>query len=335
MLWSNIAEKMPPWKPLLRNALIGNAPLAPVSYGMTLLVGSLVGFGLLVSLPTPHALNSVASVQTLPISSPAKTEHPAAPPHTLPAAAEHEAKPADAHGHSHHEIDPLEKERAKMRQTFTDTFISRFLSTDCAKNRHSETGIQFGPDSYTEYTNSKITRYVKGEYEFDTNGFKLISDETHRFDFNMSEDTLSLAGIMVSGVLVPTSGELKWQACRSTPHILPEQAPTPTRLEPADGLRLALSAKDQEAAVYFLALGAYIPASELANIAKTPGFEGVITSQIRGASKLNEEDSQHRKTEDDTLEERRRIEAAKHPKTAKPTAAGKEAEKPKAATAHH
>lgn len=257
MPWSSIADRWAPLKTVVRDSLAEGNALASLSYGVTLLAGSLVGFGLLVGLGSPPGLAPKAAIHAPAHPSHAEPEHhDAAPAHHDAEAAHHDAAPehhgeahgdahgeahgeahGGAHGHGHHAPDPLEKERAHMRDSFTENFISRFLSTDCAKNRHSENGVQFGANSYAEFTNSKLTRYFEGEYQFDPDGFKLITDESSRLDFKLAGDTLSMAAVMIGGVTVPAAGALTWKACHSDPHEPPVPAPTPTRTQPPDGLR--------------------------------------------------------------------------------------------------
>ncbi len=146
----------------------------PLSYGLMLVAGSLVGFGVLVILSALH--HSAPMVQD--IRAAAQTPAPpAAPSHV--ASSDHAAAPNQEVVEHHvaaaesNEPDSADLARVQTRKTFTDKFMSRFLSSDCDKNRHSETGVQFGVNSYSEFTGSKRARYIEGEYRFEADGFKL------------------------------------------------------------------------------------------------------------------------------------------------------------------
>ena len=341
-------------------SLVGDDALMPFSYGMMLIAGSLLGFGALVSLGQPHRAAVVAEV------APAVHESHAAPAaHEGHAPAAHEERapaethaPAAGHGHaepSHHEAaahheggheaaahegpDPAELARTQTREAFTDKVMSRFLSTDCDKNRHSETGVQFGVNSYSEFSGSKRTRYIEGGYRFEADGFKLIVADDNQLDFKMTGDTVSMTRVMVSGVVVPAPAGRAWKACRSDIHEPPLQAPKSEAFDPSDGLRFALAANDMEAATHYLALGGYVPATEFSAVVKAANLDGPISVPIREASRQNEDNALRRKAIVEDMEAKRKAAEAKRPKVAKPKADGKGdgKEKPKegGGSAHH
>ena len=340
-------------------SLIGDDALMPFSYGMMLIAGSLLGFGALVSLGQPHRAAVVAEVAPAVHESHAapaapETHAPAAPEthasaaHEGHAPAAHEGHaPAAEHGHaepSHHEAaghheggheapDPAELARAHTREAFTDKVMSRFLSADCDKNRHSETGVQFGVNSYSEFNGSKRTRYIEGGYRFEADGFKLIVADDNQLDFKMTGDTVSMTRVMVAGVVVPAPAGRAWKTCRSDIHEPPLQAPKPEAFDPSDGLRFALAANDLEAATHYLALGGYIPATEFSAVVKAANLEGPISVPIRETSRQNEDNALRRKAIVEEIEAKRKAAEAKRPKVAKPKADGKE--KPKEGGAHH
>ena len=302
-------------------SLVGTDTPMPLAYGMMLVAGSLVGFGALVSLSPPHGRLPVSEVAPMVHESHAAAEAPASPSHAEPShhetaehhpAAEHHQVAEHHQTAEHHEPDPAEQARIQARETFTDKFMSRFLSTNCDKNRNSETGVQFGVNSYSEFTRSKRTRYVEGEYRFGTGGFKLIADEDSQLEFKMNGDTLAMAGVMIDGVTVAAQATAKWKACRSDPHETPLEAPTVVRYDPSDGLRLALAANDLEAASHYLALGGYIPATEFTSVVKAANLEGPISTPIRETSRLNEDNALKRKAVADALEAKHKADEARH-----------------------
>ena len=323
-------------------SLNGGDTLTALSYGAMLVAGSLLGFGTLVSLGSPHPIAvaevAVAETNESHAAPPAHAEHAQAEPvhHEEPhhEDAHHEA-PAH-HEATHHEAaqhgpDPTEGARTQARETFTDKYMSRFLSTDCDKNRHSETGVQFGINSYSEFTDQKRTRYVEGEYRFIPGGFKLIANEESQLEFKMTDDTLAMASVMVAGVVVPATPDLKWKACRSDIHEPPVVAPKVVPYDPSDGLRLALAANDMEAVTHYLALGGYIPANDFTGVVKAANLDGPVSAPIRESSRLNEENALRRKAELELAEAKRKAaeaELAKHPKP-QGKEKGKEKEKEK------
>ncbi|MEI6558361.1 MAG: hypothetical protein WCO00_08115 [Rhodospirillaceae bacterium] len=331
---------------------VGADPLAPFSYGAMLVVGSLLGFGVLVGLESPRRVAVVAEVKALSRDSRAGSDshaHPAAPPAApVPAPAEtHAAAHPPAHGSagaaaSHHEAgaapheaDPAEEARKRVRETFTEKFLVRFLSPACDKNPHSETGVQFGPSSYTEFTGGKRSRTIEGEYRFGTDGFSLIVDETNRLDFRITADMLSMVGVMVAGVSVPVPPAPAWKACRSDAHEPPLQPPRPRPFDASDGLRLALLANDMEAATHYLALGGYIATADFPGVMKEANLEGPIGAPIREASKLNEDNALRRKAELDRIEARQKAAEARHALAAKSAPAKpKPKDKPKEGGGH-
>ena len=351
------ADRWGPRKALADGALlVGDPPLMPLSYGILLVAGSLLGFGALVSLGTSH--RSVVIGEVVPAiheshSPEAPAHHPAAPPAAPPAhgeAAHHEApahhetsahhEGSPHHEAAHHEPDPVEVGRAEARETFTDKFLSRFLSTNCEKNRHSETGVQFAANSYSEFTDSKRTRYVEGEYRFLPGGFRLIAAEDNQLEFKMTGDTLAMTAVMVGGMMVPAPADQTLKVCRSDIHEPSPQAPKPVNFSASDGLRLAVAANDMEAVAYYLTLGGYIPTGEFAGVIKAANLEGPISTPIREASRQNEDNALKLKATIDALEAkrkaaelRRKAEEAKHPK-AKAGDKDKGKEKPKEGGGH-
>ncbi len=320
----------------------GNA-LLPYSYGVMVLAGSLVGFGALVSLGPPQGGGHAAEVVAVVHESHATPEAPA-PEHGAShhegehGASHHEGEHGashheEGHGASHHEeerheaLAAAEAAQAQVRDLFTEKFMSKFLSTNCAKNPHSETGVQLGVNSYTEFTNSKRSRYVEGGYRFESEGFKLIIDEDSYLEFKMTGDVMAMTSVMVAGVAVTAPPDRAWKICASDPHEPPLEAPKPTVYEPSDGLRLALAAGDREAVTHYLALGAYVPTDEFGAVMKAANLEGPIGEPIRIASKQNEDNTLRRKAIAAQMEARRKAEEAKHPQAAKPKVEAKE--KPK------
>lgn len=294
-----------------------------LSYSMVLIAGSLLGFGVLVSIGQPHRAVVVADV------APAAHES-----HTAPTRHEEYAEPSLHQAATHHEgghetagheaPDPAELAGVQTREAFTDKVMSRFLSADCDKNRNSETGVQFGINSYSEFSGSKRTRYIEGSYRFEADGFKLIVSNDNQLDFKMNGDRVSMTRVMVAGVVVPAPADRDWKACHSNIHEAPREASKATPYDPSDGLRMALAANDLSAASHFLALGGYIPATEFSAVLKASNLEGAISTPIRNASRQNEDNTLKRSDIAAGLEAKYKAELAKQPKAeTKPETKGK------------
>ncbi len=150
----------------------------------------------------------------------------------------------------------------------------------------------------------------------------------------MSGDTLAMVGVIIGGVMVSASAEAKWKACRSDLHEAPSEAPKIVRYDPSDGLRLALAANDLTAASHYLALGGYVPASELSAVIKAANLDGAISTPIREASRQNEDNALKRKVivgeleaKHKTAEARHKAEQAKQPKSMAKSAEAKQTDK--------
>ena len=315
-------------------ASVGGDSIA-LSYGAMVVAGSMLGFGALVGLGSSH--HSLGSVDAGPMA----TEAPASETHggnSEPAhsvAADPPAAPEAAPAETADAVDQ-EAARAAVRERFTSHFLARFLSTDCDKNRHSENGVQFGSQSYSEFTDSNRSRYVVGEYHFAADGFSLVVDEANHLDFTLADDTLTMTRVMIDGVIVPASPALKWTTCHSDIHEMPLEPPKVVRYDASDGLRLALSANDLEAVTHYLALGGYVPSNEFDGVVKAAHLEGPISAPIRITSRLNEDDALHRQAAADALAAKQRAEEARHKAEAanKPKPPPKAGPKPKEGGGH-
>jgi hypothetical protein len=188
---------------------------------------------------------------------------------------------------------PSGNQETPVFEVFTKHFAGWFVSTDCVKNPRLENGVAFGSDYLLHYTNHVIARFVTGGYHHISNDtIEFATDDDDSELYTIDHDTIFLSGIKINKIVIQfpaidaaTKSSLKMKICAPWNKGKPEEMLPAAPYSDIDGLRMAIQAGDGEAAIGFLAHGAFLPIREL---------EPLLTnSTIAEATKVNIKDQNH------------------------------------------